>query len=681
VIVNAARLQPCRMQSINKRDILTETNVFNYNDFYELGGMGMILSDNETKIDMLNNRAIAKTVAELIKECDDRPISIGVHGDWGAGKSSILAMVEDELSKQKDGIECIRFNGWKHQGFEDAKIALMSAIVSELTEKRKPSEKAKGILKKLWKNINWLSVAKAAGGVAFSAATGIPPIGLLSSLMDNLKGSVTDKEKVETAIESVGEYLTDAKVFEDNSLAKEFSEFQTSFEDLLKESRIKKLVVLIDDLDRCLPKVTIETLEAVRLFMFSKSTAFVIAADEAMIEYAVRNHFPDLPDEGDIRTGFEYSKRYLEKLIQVPFRIPALGEIESGMYITLLLIGSRLKEDSTQFDKLLALAIDKMKKPWENLGFTIEQLKEALGDQYVSVLNEITVSNQIADILAKNTQGNPRKIKRFINMLLLRDKIAEARGFGDSIQIPILAKMMLAEYFFVEEYKKIAALTDDSGKCYLLHTFEIQLLESTKEAETPTEDTDKPKSEKTKTLAVVPKPEKNKDLESWENNADFTAWVSSELDLRPYFFASKEKEDFFFDQVKSDQLRILISKLMGGTMNIASANNEIKALSPADARKVFDVLSSKILKTGDIAMMPKGIEGIKALVSQHRDLEPSLIALIETFDCKRVGVWICSGWDKCVTTENSKSRLGKYYKSLSEEGIGLVKVALNNTRK
>jgi hypothetical protein len=648
-------------------------------------GIGMILSDNETKIDMLNNRAIAKTVAELILECDDRPISIGVHGDWGAGKSSILAMVEDDLSEQKDGIECIRFNGWKHQGFEDAKIALMSAIVSELVEKRKPSEKAKDILKKLWKNINWLSVAKAAGGVAFSAATGIPPIGLLSNLMENLKGSVADKEKVSNAIESVGEYLTDAKVFEDNSMAKEFSEFHKYFEELLKESKIKKLVVLIDDLDRCLPNVTIETLEAVRLFMFSKSTAFVIAADEAMIEYAVRNHFPDLPDDGDIRTGFEYSKRYLEKLIQVPFRIPALGEIESGMYITLLLIGSCLKEDSAEFEKLLSVAIDKMKKPWENLGFTIEQLKEALGDKYTSVLNEITVSNQIADILAKNTQGNPRKIKRFINMLLLRDKIAGARGFGDSIQIPILAKMMLAEYFFVDEYKKIAALTDDNGKCSLLHTFEIQNQELSKEAEAPDEDAEKSIKEKTKT-PTLPKPEKDKDLVAWESNADFISWVSSEpylgeIDLRPYFFASKEKEDFFFAQVKSEQLRNLISKLMGSEMNVASANDEIKALSPSDAKKVFEVLSSKIFRNGDIVNKPNGIEGIKALVSHHSELEPSLIGLIETFDCKRVGAWICTGWNKCLTIDKSKSSLSKYYESLSKEGNVIVKTALKTMRK
>ena len=95
--------------------------------------------------------------------------------------------------------------------------------------------------------------------------------------------------------------------------SKEFTEFQKSFSELLEASSIKKLVVLIDDLDRCLPEVTIETLEAVRLFMFSNSTAFVIAADETMIEYAVKNHFPDLTDTNNKNLGAEFSKRYLEK--------------------------------------------------------------------------------------------------------------------------------------------------------------------------------------------------------------------------------------------------------------------------------------------------------------------------------------------------------------------------------
>lgn len=96
----------------------------------------MILSDNETKVDLLNNEAIAKTIVSLIKDSKEQPISIGIHGDWGAGKSSILEMVENEvkLASSVSGkkYSCIRFNGWKHQGFEDSKVALMSSIISEL---------------------------------------------------------------------------------------------------------------------------------------------------------------------------------------------------------------------------------------------------------------------------------------------------------------------------------------------------------------------------------------------------------------------------------------------------------------------------------------------------------------------------------------------------------------------
>ncbi len=83
------------------------------------------------------------------------------------------------------------------------------------------------------------------------------------------------------------------KITEDISSNKEFSEFQENFAELLEDAAIEKLIVLIDDLDRCLPDVAINTLEAVRLFMFTETTAFVIAADEGMIRYAVKkNIFP-----------------------------------------------------------------------------------------------------------------------------------------------------------------------------------------------------------------------------------------------------------------------------------------------------------------------------------------------------------------------------------------------------
>ena len=641
----------------------------------------MILSDNETKIDMLNNRAIAKTVVGLIEECDERPISIGVHGDWGAGKSSVLAMIEEEFAGNDDGFECIRFNGWKHQGFEDSKIALMSAILSELIEKRKLSEKCKDTIKKLWKNINWLSVVKAAGGVALSAATGMPPINLIMSILGGLKETISDKDKVNVAVDSIGQYLSDARVFEDISLAKEFTEFQKSFEELLAESRIKKLVVLIDDLDRCLPRVTIETLEAVRLFLFSKSTAFVIAADEEMIEYAVRNHFPDF-SEKELKTGYEYSQRYLEKLIQVPFRIPSLGEIESRMYIALLLIGSVLKEDDDDFKKLLCLAIEKMKMPWKNTGFAISELQETLGTiKFASIGSQFTIANQIADILAKNTQGNPRKIKRFINMLLLRKKISESRGFGDVIDVSILAKMMLAEHFFNERYKRIAYLTNEDGKCEVLKQYEIFLKDNPEFAGDSGDSTIAISVERNPSPDSLKKEDENPDIKEWRKSKDFTEWVKSdpmlgEIDLRPYFFASKEKEDFFSSQITSDNLRQLIGMLMKDEVVIASTVDEIKALSETDAKKVFDIIASEVLKVYDMSNQPDGIAGLREVTIHHPNLEAMLVNFIEMLDFSKVGLWICKGWDKAIKSPEGQKRLQEIFTQLKEKGNDLVRKAL-----
>lgn len=644
----------------------------------------MILSDNETKIDMLNNKAIAKTVVEVIRECDDRPISIGIHGDWGAGKSSILVMVEDELNSKvnkNNSVVCIRFNGWQHQGFEDAKIALMSAIVSELSKNQKFTPKAKEALQKLWKNINWLSVAKAAGSAVFSLSTGLPPIGLLNNLMDGLKSTVADKDKVSAALDSIGKYMTDSKVFEDTSLTKEFAEFQSSFETLLKESKIQKLVVLIDDLDRCLPKVTIETLEAVRLFMFTKYTAFVIAADEAMIEYAVHNHFPNLPDEAGSK--YDYSKRYLEKLIQVPFKIPALGEVESEMYVTLLMISSQIKENDKEFDALLSATIEKMKKPWENTGLSTEDLRNSLNTKYDTVSNEIAVANQISDILARNTQGNPRKIKRFLNMLLLRKQMAEARGFGESVLILILAKLMLAEYYFPNQYKEIATLTDDDGKCPLLDEFRKLLTKSEQPAEPEVPNIAMAVSRE----KPMPEPPKlDKHIEDWRKDKDFSKWVASEpalgnIDLRPYFFASKEREDYFFEQIKSEKLRELVSKLMSTSMVIASANEEIKNLTQEEAKRVYDQVTIKTKKALDISKQPNGIDGIRTLVELHKELETALITFIESFPVKTVGAWICTGWDKSITTEASNIRLREYITKLKTDGQGFTKVAANAALK
>ena len=140
----------------------------------------MVLPDNETKIDLLNNEPIALTIVELLKEREAHPITIGVHGDWGAGKSSILEMIEHAMDQDKDRV-CLKFNGWRFQGFEDAKIALIEGIVSDLIERRSLATKATEAVRDIFHRIDVLKAAKKAGGLAFTLYTGLPSPGMIES--------------------------------------------------------------------------------------------------------------------------------------------------------------------------------------------------------------------------------------------------------------------------------------------------------------------------------------------------------------------------------------------------------------------------------------------------------------------------------------------------------------------
>src|ERR1700719_3915895 len=99
----------------------------------------MFLSDHETQVDLLYFDAIAQSVVQLVIDSSDDPLTIGIHGDWGAGKSSVLAMAEEQLRKVDD-VVCLRFNGWQFQGFDDAKTALIETIITELRDLKKETE-------------------------------------------------------------------------------------------------------------------------------------------------------------------------------------------------------------------------------------------------------------------------------------------------------------------------------------------------------------------------------------------------------------------------------------------------------------------------------------------------------------------------------------------------------------
>lgn len=632
----------------------------------------MILSDNETKFDLLNNEAIAKTVVNLIKESNNQPISIGIHGDWGAGKSSILEMIEDLFNHtdKDDGKKycCIRFNGWKHQGFEDSKIALMSAIVSELTAKENLQETAKEILGKLWKNINWMTVAKTAGKTALGIATGTVPIAVLSSVRDMLKSTVTTQEGIANAIDVIGGYLKESKITEDTSSNTEFTEFHKNFKELLEKANIKKLVVLIDDLDRCLPDVAINTLEAVRLFMFTGETAFVVAADESMIRYAVKKHFPDVVDENKYNVGIEFSNKYLEKLIQVPFRIPALGEVEACNYIMLLMVGSVLSEENTNYKALRSEGISRIKKPWDVRYFTVSDVQKILKDDYAKASNETLIATQIGHLLSHNTDGNPRKIKRFINMLLLRFEIAKNRGFGAEIDLAILAKMMLAEYYFPNFYEQLPAHLTSDGVW--------------KDAKTVKDSIENEPDE-----TVTKKADVSSHNENWFDPKEIKDWILLEpdimdVDLRPYYYACKEKIDYFAGRAESSDLSEIVDILLKSEMVVTQYIDKLKGLTEQQSEQVFGIIAQRIMEKGNFENKPDGIDGLRILVQQKNSLRRQLADFIAGLPKTQVGVWVTNGWNKAIPSDCSEhSIIDKYFEELKTDGNPIVQGTLKAVRR
>src|SRR2546426_12411317 len=100
----------------------------------------MLIPDHETEVDFLNCEAISRTVAEILKDNRSRPLTIGIHGDWGAGKSCVLKMIESDLAKDKH-VAVLWFNGWTFEGFDDAKTTLIESTITELCRQRSTTGK------------------------------------------------------------------------------------------------------------------------------------------------------------------------------------------------------------------------------------------------------------------------------------------------------------------------------------------------------------------------------------------------------------------------------------------------------------------------------------------------------------------------------------------------------------
>ena len=97
-------------------------------------------SDNETADDLLGFQVHADLIRSVVTDPKMLPVTIGVFGDWGGGKTSIMKMLERDLEPenwQKESVErqnyenaaVIYFNGWQFEGYDDAKAAILSSVL------------------------------------------------------------------------------------------------------------------------------------------------------------------------------------------------------------------------------------------------------------------------------------------------------------------------------------------------------------------------------------------------------------------------------------------------------------------------------------------------------------------------------------------------------------------------
>lgn len=401
--------------------------------------------DNASEIDMLFYEPYAKLITNICKNKKYNPITIGIFGLWGAGKSTLLKLIEKEFSDDQEKIVCISINAWMFEGYEDAKTALMESLLNEIDSEKhkgifnKATEEIKGLLKRIDYFKLGTDLLKRGIPIAASIATG-NPMPLLLSLP-------ADKEGVQNAVISAVDGIKSAKENyikeKSDSTVENIRQFRSEFEIMLEKAEVNNVVVLVDDLDRCTPERIIETLEAIKLFLSVKRTTFVIAADDTVIEYAIKKKYPRLEGSEVI-----LSDEYIEKIIQLPINIPDLSSKDIENY--LLLLVAQMYMNQEKFSELLQmiqekhLAIREEGIKLKELNEMIESIDNPFEKSTEEYLKDVEIINEIKDIISANLKGNPRQTKRFLNTFVTKKELAQMY-YGENINIRILAKILVLQ--------------------------------------------------------------------------------------------------------------------------------------------------------------------------------------------------------------------------------------------
>lgn len=360
-----------------------------------------MFSDKETDIDALGFESYTDSLSELVTKKGITPFTIGIFGTWGSGKTSLMLMLRKKLESHYN-VRTIWFNAWKFDDEEQIWAALIQAILSQLD--KPPGNNAKLRLEELINSIEWMNFLKF---VSKSLISGIPDI-------NGLKESVKFSKKTETILG-----------------------FEEKFEKLVDSYDIERLVVFIDDLDRCKMDATIDILEAIKLLLNSKKCVYILGLDYQRVLDAVSGRF--------VESSRKVAEDYLDKIIQLSFYIPRRTEMNMRLYLRYLFALEYVGEEN-----LRRFSVD------------IRKIEKNIDKKFTRILSNYTENFSIDQyealiehekIIIWENEFNPRKLKRFLNAYEMGRSLSKTLKLN--LKTEYLIKFLLLQTKFTDFYQEL----------------------------------------------------------------------------------------------------------------------------------------------------------------------------------------------------------------------------------
>lgn len=264
------------------------------------------LRPEQTYRDSFNLRYRLGPVFDIVRYPDTRtPMAIAVYGDWGAGKTTamkwlhgLLDIWNEKAEKGQVKVWPVWFYPWKYDNKEDVWRGLISeVIIRGIDVKQLTWEKTKNAAKQFGLFLG-KSFLHALASVKFKA---------------KVPGEIVEAE---VDLANLKEILSEYKEATHPEKAY-LNEFESSLETWIKNTLgpDERMVIFIDDLDRCMPEIALRVLEALKLYLNIEKLIFVVGVDKKVVDKLVKEHYKKLGlDEGK-------SKNYLAKMFQVEVQV------------------------------------------------------------------------------------------------------------------------------------------------------------------------------------------------------------------------------------------------------------------------------------------------------------------------------------------------------------------------